>query len=98
MVALKPFEESKDEMQRPGSRLLDCGSRHVRNAPQDRFQIFRIVKRLDFPRAAAAYSWERSPLGQIYRNWQPDLASMIHDLRSGTGSVRLGGGLGRCGA
>src|SRR5208337_1322433 len=93
MVAFKPFEESKDEMQHPGSGLFDCGARDVRNAPQDLFQIFRIVKRLDFRGVAAAYSWERSALGQIYRNWKPDLASMVDDLRPGTGSVRLGNGL-----
>lgn|SRR5580658_7189962 len=93
MVAFKPFQESKDEMQHLGSRLLDCGSGDVRNAPQDRFQIFRIVKRLDFPGAAAAYNSERSARGQIYRNWKPDLTSMVHDLRPGTGSVRLGNGL-----
>ncbi len=51
------------------------------------------MKRLDFPGPASTYSWERSALGQIYRNWKPDLASMVHDLRPGTGSVRLGNGL-----
>src|SRR5208283_625098 len=77
-------------MQHLGPRLLDRGTGEVRNASQDRFQIFRIVKRLDFLGAAAVYSSERSALGQIYRNWKPDLTGMVHDLRPGNLSLRLG--------